>query len=249
MEVLRFYNIGFSEFVRIVSMWGPPTEKIFRKNLVAHFTGNTDPDSLKITYERISQYYALRLMMSFQREDDVEGFVKVMNGHERRLGRKMNVIDYGCGVSDLGLIVASLGHHVTICDLDDSKLDFTFCRYKRNDFTVNVIAILDTEKLPDLREGEFDIIIASEIMKQVRHPLALLRLFYRILKPSGLFYCTQGTPESGWFGSKAEGDRLEEAIQIGNSGAYKQFFQTHFVKYTESEDRKYWWVPVRDPEN
>lgn len=71
----------------------------------------------------------------------------------------------------------------------DSKLNFAIWRYRRNNFAVNVLPILDTEKLPDLKENEYDIMIASEVMKQqVRDPLALLRLFCRTLKPDGLFY-------------------------------------------------------------
>lgn len=61
--------------------------------------------------------------------------------------------------------------------------------------------------------------------------------------------CFTGTPESKWFGNKIGGDRLKEAIGIGNSRAYKEFFEEHFAKYTKVEGNKHWWIPIKHSKN
>ena len=241
-EYSEFYNIGVLEFVKILLKYGVPDGARYKRNMFKIFKGNTGPENLKKLYEKIAKYWALRQLVNFQREKDIKSFIETVKIYEKVLNRKIDVIDYGCGVSDLGLVMAYLGHYITICDLQDSKLDFAAWRYGKRNLNVDVLPILDTEKLPDLQENKYDIVIASDIMKQIRNPLALLELFYQILRPNGLFYCTQGTLENGWGGSKIGGDRLKEAVEMGNSGAYKKFFMKHFIKY---EDNKYWWIPIK----
>ena len=53
------------------------------------------------------------------------------------------------------------------------------------------IPIVDSRELERL-SGTFDVVTAVEVLEHVQHPLEVLALIRKMLKPGGLFFCTTG---------------------------------------------------------
>jgi 2-polyprenyl-3-methyl-5-hydroxy-6-metoxy-1,4-benzoquinol methylase len=68
-----------------------------------------------------------------------------------------NVLDYGCGVSDVGLLLAQNGFDVTLADLELPKLEFAKKRFIWRGLDIKAIGINDTEKLAET-DQKFDLI-------------------------------------------------------------------------------------------
>lgn len=242
---MHFFDVDASECLRLFLAHGRPDGATFKRALFESFDSRTNSQNLTTAYKELAELWSLRLLMKFERQSGLREFLKIVEDYEEKLGGKLHVIDYGCGVSDLGLLLASYGHTVTICDLQDKKLEFTTWRFKRNGLPVNVIPVPDAEALPVLGENIFDLVIACDVLKQVRNPYSTIKVFYESLKPNCLFYCTQGTPETNWFGEQVGGDRLAEALHIGNSMVYKTWFLESFTKGEFVQDVPNWWVSTK----
>jgi SAM-dependent methyltransferase len=236
LEFRTFFDVSRAGFAHILVQNGVPNGPRYKRRLYDYYDRTSTAD-LERVYAETAKYWVLRFLMRFERERDLGGFVGGLKQCSERLERPLRVLDFGCGISDLGLAAVIDGHQVTIADLADAKLDFAKWRYERNGFDVTVHAIPDTETPPPLEPDSFDVVVASEVMKQVRSPTEYLKMFHDALGPEGSFYCTQGTPTTGWFGERSTGARIEASIREGNSPAYRDRFRESF----EQHDGRYWW--------
>jgi len=148
---------------------------------------------------------------------------------------RWKVLDYGCGVSDIGLLLALLGAQVTICDLADQKLSFAEWRYRRRQLEVEVIPINNPEETPPLKKGSYDLIIATEVLEHVPDPLLCLRALTGALRPEGFLF---NSMENG-FDRNIGGDHLQAAISIGKSDDYQSYYQSNYFPLSQSERMYY----------
>jgi SAM-dependent methyltransferase len=96
----------------------------------------------------------------------------------------LNVLDYGCGTGDWGLLLASQGATVTLVDLSPVVIEVVERRARVNGLTVRAIA-RDASDLSCFRDAEFDLIYASAALHHtLKYPHALEELV-RVLKPQG----------------------------------------------------------------
>ncbi len=95
---------------------------------------------LNKAYSISSFDYTLRLMMAYTRYTLVTNYLDKI---KEQLGkrRKLSILDYGCGVSDIGLLFCEKGDDVTIADLDNKKFDFAIWRFKKREYLINTIKI------------------------------------------------------------------------------------------------------------
>jgi len=225
-ELRSFFRLSKSDLWTLYLSRGFPNSKRYRDFLDGFFEGRTDRLNLKSAYDQASFYYAVRLMLAFERYTTftpyLERLFPLVGAHRTFAGTR--VLEYGCGVSDIGLLCNLLGARVTICDIADKKLEFAMWRHKIRGHEVATIPIQDTEEIPDLGEDRYDLIIATEIFEHVRDPFRLLAAFTRSLRPSGVLFDSMG----GTFAREVRGDHLAEALAIGNSDPYRSFYERHY---------------------
>lgn len=234
VEAKRFFNVSdfylFSYFIKHGFPWTPR----FKKNLDSFFKEKLTKRELKNAYSKAAFHYTLRLLLAYEKYSIILPSLDFMIGHHPKDLSEWKVLDYGCGISDIGLLFASLGAEVTICDLDDKKLEFTCWRFEKRGLKPEVIKVNDTEMFPPLREQEYDIIIAAEIFEHVRSPLQLLKNFTYSLKPGGYLFDSMG----GSFKRAIKGDHLCEAIIEGNSPEYINYHKKHYQQVSPEGNLK-----------
>ncbi len=235
-ELLEFFRLNKIDLYMNYLKYGFPSKDRYRKNIIKIFEGQIDTDEgLTNAYAKSSLQYSIRLMLGYEKYVLLTPYLSyIMKNTDLKFGG-MEVLDYGCGISDIGLLLASLGAEVTLVDLDDKKFDFTGWRFKKRGFNPNIIRIKNVSKFPKLKKEEYDLIIATEIFEHVRNPLKLLKIITRALKKNGFLIDSMG----GEFKRDIEGDHLEEAIKIGNSKKYKNYYNRYYEHLKFKNDLNY----------
>ena len=95
----------------------------------------------------------------------------------RHLRPGRSFLDYGGGTGIASLAALQLGLDVTLCEIDRQALQFAAQLAGPHLHTCR-----EPDQLPD---NAFDLIYADNVIEHVPDPLALLRLLYSRLKPSG----------------------------------------------------------------
>jgi len=98
----------------------------------------------------------------------------------------LNVLDYGCGTGDWGLLLASEGASVTFLDLSPVAVEVAIRRAAAGSVSQRVRgAARDASDLSCFRDEEFDLIYASAaIHHTLKYPNAMEELF-RVLRAGG----------------------------------------------------------------
>jgi 2-polyprenyl-3-methyl-5-hydroxy-6-metoxy-1,4-benzoquinol methylase len=229
-ELKQFWGISDLGCISFFIKQGWPFSPRLQGTLMKQFEGHISPSELMDSYRRTEFHYTANLMLSMDRAEWLIPFIpdlKVLMAN-----KQIRVLEYGCGVSDFGLLLAGLGAKVTILDLDTRRLQFARWRYEVRGFSCETIRVENTESLPTLPPAAFDLVIATEILEHVRNPLALLKSLTSSLAPEGFFFCSMGNE----FEREIGGDHLEEAAKIGNSEDYKQYFNDHYRLYAVRDE-------------
>jgi len=224
-EIKKYFQKSNLDLIKYYLKHGFPNSAKFKVKLIDFFTNKTDSDNLlKKSYEQSSFHYVLRLMFAYERYSLIVPYLDYLVQNYNKPLKVFKILDYGCGVSDIGLLFSSLGSDVTIADLDDKKMDFTIWRFKTRNLEPTIIKINDPSDYPTLPESEYDLIIATELFEHVRNPLKLLKNFTSALKQGGYLFDSMG----GHFEREIVGDHLKESIEIGQSDEYKQFYKNNY---------------------
>ena len=224
-EIKSYFKLKNKDLLNIFQKYGFPNSKKYKQNLMNFFEGRTKSDkALKNSYKDAAFLYTLRLMLAYERYSLIIPYLDYIIKDSKKTIEKFKVLDYGCGVSGIGLLLASLKANVTIADLDDEKFVFTIWRYKKRSLSPNIIKIKNISDYPEIPKNKFDLIIATELFEHVRDPLRLLKNFTNALKKGGYLFDSMG----GEFEREVGGDHLAEAIKIGNSKEFKDYYKKHF---------------------
>lgn len=234
-EIKEFFNVNNFYLLKYYLKYGFPNTDKFKERILQAFKNNTEPNKLKKAYDSINFDYILRLMLAYERYSMITNYLDFMIKDSGKNLGDFSVLDYGCGVSDIGLLFESFGAKVTICDLDNSRFDFTLWRFKKRGFNPETIRITDTEFYPKLPESKFDLIIATELFEHVRDPLTLLKNFTKALKIGRYLFDSMG----GKFERDDRPHHLKEAFRIGNSKEYKEYYSKHYTHLSPKEGLNY----------
>jgi SAM-dependent methyltransferase len=237
-EFMTFFNISRTGLYSLYLSHGFPNTRRLKCYLESFFEGRTASDKLKTAYENAAFYYSLRLMLAFERYSMISDYLDTLSEVSGKSVASLHgwrVLEYGCGVSDIGLLLGMLGADVTICDLEDKKLAFAEWRHQKRNIDVEVIPVDNTEIIPYLGKEIYDLIIVAEVFEHVRDPLLLLRSLTASLKSKGLLFDSMG----GRFEREPGGDHLTEALMIGNSDDYLTFYQENYSKVSSSGKLQY----------
>jgi len=98
----------------------------------------------------------------------------------------LSALDYGCGLGEWGVLMATQGACVTLLDLSPVAIQIGLRRAAANGVASRVRGFAqDAADLHNLADGEFDLIYASAALHHtLKYPNALSELL-RVLKPGG----------------------------------------------------------------
>ncbi len=234
-EIKAYFHTNNLFHLKYHILHGPPSSDRFKRHYFHAFEGGVGPERLKAAYDSIPLDYTIRLMLAYERFSMITDYLDFLVHDSNRELDTFHILDYGCGVSDIGLLFSSMGAQVTICDLDNSRLDFVIDRFHQRGYAPTVIRVSDTETYPDLPSDEFDLIVATELFEHVRDPLKLLQNFSSALRKGGYLFDSMG----GVFEKDHRPHHLREAESIGNSEEYKLYYSHSFEHITLKDNLRY----------
>jgi SAM-dependent methyltransferase len=104
----------------------------------------------------------------------LDWIVRHVVSEQQRLGRFLRILDMGCGVGNVAMPIASLGHHVDAVDVSPENIWFASQRNCFQNLSYHC-ADVTSDSFPQLFAEKFDIIIASDVIEHVEEPEALVR--------------------------------------------------------------------------
>ncbi len=93
-------------------------------------------------------------------------------------------IELGCGLALPSLALLRRGANVLATDYEPDGLAFAQANAARNGLGALPVALLDWRK-PDPALGRFDLVLAADVLYELRHAEALVDLLGRITRPGG----------------------------------------------------------------
>jgi 2-polyprenyl-3-methyl-5-hydroxy-6-metoxy-1,4-benzoquinol methylase len=111
--------------------------------------------------------------------------------HQQAIYRDMSILDYGCGLGDIGFRLATKGYQVTFVDLD--TLTFEFVKWRCEKYGVEAKFIT----LPNIIHQLFDVVICLEVLEHVDDPELLLATLKTVLKNDGQMIISESMKKAG----------------------------------------------------
>jgi ubiquinone biosynthesis O-methyltransferase len=102
-------------------------------------------------------------------------------------GKKIKILDFGCGAGTLSLYLASKGYDVTGVDISPKAIELA----KQSAKYMNISNVNFTE-LSNFKKNKekYDLIISIEVIEHVPNDLKLLHNLYLMIKKRGYLYLT-----------------------------------------------------------
>ena len=135
----------------------------------------------------------------------------------QRLDDVRSICDLGCGNGHITGRLAILGYQVTGVDASASGIQIAQRAYPGVEF---VEALIDRE----LRLGEFDLVISSDVIEHLYRPSDLLEAAVSVLKPGGQVLI--GTPYHGYLKNLvlAASGKMDAHFSALHDGGHIKFF-------------------------
>ena len=105
------------------------------------------------------------------------------------------ILEIGAGLGFAGLCAAARGHQVILTDNTPDALAFAQLSLFHNNLTNAQVEYLDWSD--PVLDGNFDWIIGSDILYEVKNFDQVVKVFSKYLKPGGKIYLTQGIRGTG----------------------------------------------------
>lgn len=99
-------------------------------------------------------------------------------------GRKLEILDVGCGTGYFAILLAKQGHHVTGIDLTPDMIEKGKQLAKEEEAACELL-VMDAEKL-DFADESFDIVISRNLTWTLPHPEKAYAEWLRVLKKNGM---------------------------------------------------------------
>jgi len=103
-------------------------------------------------------------------------------------GKPLRILDAGCGMGQMTVLLSSLGHEVVCCDLSETMLAETKALiYKKHPGQLPNIRFIHSsvQDLAKLLDGSFDVIVFHAVLEWMAYPQQGLDLLLPWLKPQG----------------------------------------------------------------
>ena len=97
--------------------------------------------------------------------------------------KRLCALDYGSGVGETAILLASLGYQITIADVPGRTFEYAKHRLQRRGVAFRTVPV--TEDLPHL-EGPYDVVVAFDVLEHIAEPDRIYKHLLRNLRPGGL---------------------------------------------------------------
>lgn len=186
-------------------LFGKAPEPVEKSSLMERF--ELRKDNAGQLFQAIDEqhpfYFARKMLLpTFQ---DL-GRIQALMGDAIASG-KLRVLDYGCGAADTSLFLATYGNAVTLCDVG-GMLEKAAHRFALRGLPVECIPARSDEPIPAF-VGQWDVIIAVEVIEHVFDPFALLERMDHACSPQGRILLGSFP----FADTNAYGDHLSSAVQ------------------------------------
>jgi predicted nicotinamide N-methyase len=99
-------------------------------------------------------------------------------------GRGRRLLELGCGVGLVAMAASRAGFQVTATDYYEDALEFASVNVTRDGSSPPAVRMIDWRALPpDL--GPFDMVVASDVLYEVRYPALIASVLAHTLAPTG----------------------------------------------------------------
>lgn len=228
LEFMTFWNLNLIKLVRFYCINGYPGQEKYKKAIQQVFEeSKSDNDQLHKAYVSTELHYTLQLMVEYERFSMIIPYLDILTDYFCGNWSNVTVVDYGCGASDIGILLAKLGAKVIIVDLNGKRSKFAEWRYLIRGLTVACREVNSMDEYAEFGEGSIDLFIVTEVFEHVRNPMRLLQIIATSLRSGGILFDSMG----GKFDRDIVGDHLIEAIEIGNSTEYKKYYAENFKHF------------------
>lgn len=129
-----------------------------------------------------------------------------------------NVLDYGCGIGDIGLVMATLGYRVDLLEIGDSQLErFIKWRFDKRYLPCGFIPYGTR-----LKACYYDVIVCIDVLEHHENPMQAMTDMYDSLRKYGYLFLGYGYSERrGEYSVLGDVDADEEFI--------KPFIKANFI--------------------
>lgn len=139
--------------------------------------------------ERITEYWAKRSesFMEQRRRELKSPLAERWLGEIRRklpAGKKLKILDVGCGSGFFSILLAKLGHEVTGTDLTPEMIVNSKQLAKEENVSCRFL-VMDAEKL-EFEDGSFDVVISRNLTWTLPHVKEAYGEWMRVLKAEGI---------------------------------------------------------------
>ena len=232
IELVKNYPLSPREFGKLVKTYGWPTSELYKEEFTRRFT-DSSPTGLHNSYMEQDLVYAARLMLGYHRAEFIAPYLDKIE--EISGGKRLDVLDYGCGVADISLGLATRGHNVTLVDIDIKRYKLTKSRFSNRGLNFDAVTLPTTEMIPDLGTNTFDLALLTEVFEHVRRPRELLESVSNALRPGGLMLNSMGIE----FERETGGDHLDESLA---EGASPEFWSEYWNSFDLVQGTKEPWL-------
>lgn len=143
-----------------------------------------------------------------------------VNQHQTMLGRKVEVLDVGCGTGNMiSVWVARIGATVLGIDIHQPSIDLANSRHSLSNLRFRVATAEDIL----VERHKYDVIICSEVLEHLYEPLDLLIVLRKLIRPDGIVIMTV---PNGW-GPKEFEESILSIFHKVKSSFHRVFMQRH----------------------
>jgi 2-polyprenyl-3-methyl-5-hydroxy-6-metoxy-1,4-benzoquinol methylase len=134
-----------------------------------------------------------------------------------------DVLEVGCGRGDIALPMATMGCKVTAVDLDPMEIEILRERARVTGLTFTEIGCRDAL---DADSGQYDIVVASEIIEHTRAPERLLSRVVECMRPNAFLVLTTPNGYGPWELSRAPRRLVQRSKLLSSLGVRPIFVPT-----------------------
>lgn len=129
------------------------------------------------------------------------------------LGRRLKVLDLGCGNGAASASIAAAGHHVTAVDVSADGIEIAKRAWPKVRF--EVASIYDEALVEVLDESGFDCVVSLDVVEHLFFPSKLIMLAHSLLTDRGMLVLS--TPYHGYW----------KNLALSLTGAWDKHFSVH----------------------